>query len=296
MFYKNINKNYGLKIFKNPNTLNYNLFNFFFKINVASFKDDQELTNYHNLGYLKTNVDSSFLANFLKDEINKNEVKFNEKSTFFEINDEMKNKIRDHLRNNYNEIIKKFKKYYKNNIAVASVEIIRNFGLKNTDYYNNTVRSKDQEHFNMYYHCDYYTMNYFKLFINISDVDETNGPLNFYSIKDTKKFIKDSNYKSRANYKTTNSTNVIINHGKKGESLFLNTPQCVHRAGIPNYGKYRDMLFVSFVATPEKINDIFHYEKDYYDCIWKCKNDLPKKFSKPKNIRETFNLYKSLSK
>ena len=42
MFYKNINKNYGLKIFKNPNTLNYNLFNFFFKINVASFKDDQE--------------------------------------------------------------------------------------------------------------------------------------------------------------------------------------------------------------------------------------------------------------
>ena len=84
--------------------------------------------------------------------------------------------------------------------------------------------------------------------------------------------------------------------GKKGESLFLNTPQCVHKAGIPSYGKYRDMLFVSFVATPEKIDDIFHYEKDYYDCIWQCKNDLPKKFSKPKNIRETYNLYKSLSR
>ena len=50
MFYKNINKNYGLKIFKKFQLINYNLFNFFFKINVASFKDDQELTNYHNLG------------------------------------------------------------------------------------------------------------------------------------------------------------------------------------------------------------------------------------------------------
>ena len=296
MFYENINKNYGLKIFNNPNTLNYNLFNLFFKRNVASFKDDQELTNYHNLGYLKTKVDSSSLANFLKEEIDKEKVTFNEKSTFFKINYEMKNKIKDHLRSNFRESIKKFEKYYKNNVAVASVEIRRNFGLKNIDYYNNTVRSKEAEHFNMYYHCDYYTMNYFKLFINIDDVDKTKGPLNFYSIKDTKKFIKESNYKSRTNYKNTELPNVIINQGKKGESLFLNTPQCVHKAGIPSYGKYRDMLFVSFVATPEKIDDIFHYEKDYYDCIWQCKNDLPKKFSKPKNIRETFNLYKSLSK
>ena len=31
MIYQKINKNFGVKIFKNPNTLNYNLFNFFFK-------------------------------------------------------------------------------------------------------------------------------------------------------------------------------------------------------------------------------------------------------------------------
>ena len=26
-----LNKNFGIKLFKNPNTLNYNLFNYFFK-------------------------------------------------------------------------------------------------------------------------------------------------------------------------------------------------------------------------------------------------------------------------
>ena len=70
MSYENINKNYGLKIFKNPNTLNYNLFNLFFKINIASYKNDEDIMNYHKLGYLKTNIDSTSLANFLSEKIN----------------------------------------------------------------------------------------------------------------------------------------------------------------------------------------------------------------------------------
>ena len=221
---------------------------------------------------------------------------YSDKSTFFEINQEMKKEIRDHLRKNYDGIINKLKKYYKNDIAVASVEIRRNFGLKDPDYYNNTIRSKEAEHFNMYYHCDFYTMNYFKLFINIHDVDETNGPLNFYTIQDTKKFIKKSNYKSRTNYKNINLPSLIINKGKKGESLFLNTPQCVHRAGIPSYGKHRDMLFVSFIATPEKIDDIFHYEKKIITIVFGNVKMTYQKIFKTKNMRETFNLYKSLSK
>ena len=38
----------------------------------------------------------------------------------------------------------------------------------------------------MYFHCDYYTMNYFKLFINLQDISLDHGPLTFYSIEDTK--------------------------------------------------------------------------------------------------------------
>ena len=84
------------------------------------------------------------------------------------------------------------------------------------------------------------------------------------------------------NYKTTRLSNwrqhiktdkhlrrsfICKNCGKKGESLFLNTPQCVHRASIPKKGNYRDVLFVTFAATPDKISDLFHYENLVFDVL-----------------------------
>ena len=62
----------------------------------------------------------------------------------------------------------------------------------------------------------------------------------------------------------------------------------MHKAGIPSYGKYRDMLlcFIWWQPSEKKIDDIFHYEKDYYDCIWQCKNDLPKNFLNQKILEK----------
>ena len=45
--------------------------------------------------------------------------------------------------------------------------------------------------FQYVFHCDYYTMNYFKLFINLQDITENDGPLAFYSIE-YKKFVSQS--------------------------------------------------------------------------------------------------------
>ena len=63
MIYQKINKNFGVKIFKNPNTLNYNLFNFFQKNIVDG--NEKFLSSYHNLGYFKPHIDSKELANYL---------------------------------------------------------------------------------------------------------------------------------------------------------------------------------------------------------------------------------------
>ena len=46
-------------------------------------------------------------------------------------------------------------------------------------------------------------MNYFKMFINLQDIDETQGPMNLYS-KNSKKFISLNNYKNRTKYNLNN--------------------------------------------------------------------------------------------
>lgn len=298
---ENINKSFGVKLFKNPNTLNYNLFNFFYKKFIADKNNEDQLIAYHNLGYIKPNIDSKNLAIFLSNKIKSNNVKkikeiSNDYSTAFEIDDEMKKEIKNHLYDNFKDVIGALKRYYKNDIAVLNVQIKRNYGIKDVGYYSQKERNKKFEYFNMYYHCDYYTMNYFKLFINLQDISLSDGPLTFYSINDTKKFVLKSKYKSRNSYNTLSLDNEIKNSGKLGDCLILNTPQCIHKAGIPKYGNYRDVLFVNFVALPKKIDDIFYFEKDYEDEVWGLSRSLVKKYSKPKSLRETIKLYKDFKK
>ena len=300
MILEKINKSLGVKLFKNPNTLNYNLFNFFLKKYVIN-KNVDILKSYHNLGYIKPNVDSVEIAKYLSKKIsssNAREIKSmsNKYTTVFMIDEEMRNKIKDHLKIKFKKLIEALKKYYRNDIAVLNVQIRRNYGLRDKSFYSKKIKNKNFEFYNMYFHCDYYTMNYFKLFINLQDITLSDGPLTFYSIQDTKKFVSRSNYRDRNYYNDLTFDNEIKNCGNLGDSLILNTPQCIHKAGIPKLGNYRDVLFINFVAVPKKIDDIFYFEKDYEDEVWGTSNILAKKFSKPKNFRETINLYNAFKK
>ena len=293
----NLNKNLGISLFNNPNNLNYNLFNFFFKKNISNYKNSKLLEKYHIDGFLKTDINSNELVDFLSKEVENQNPKNNEKNhIFFEINSEMQKKIKEHINYKFGAMLKEFENYYRNKIAVINIDLKRNYGLNDLSYYSSRNRTKEKEYYNMYFHCDYYTMNYFKLFINLHDITEEYGPLSFYNIQDTKNFVKKANYKSRNEYNNIELPGIIKNCGKKGESLFLNTPQCVHRASIPKKGNYRDVLFVTFAATPDKIGDLFHYEKDYSDSIWKRDKTLSKMLAKPKNMRKTFQLYRNLAK
>lgn len=292
MLLHKVNKSFGVKFFKNPNTLNYNLFNFFFKKNIVDANHDI-LKSYHDLGYLKPQVDSKNLAKFLSNKIKSSKLKnINEHSTKIEIDEEMKHKIKNHINYDYNKVIQALKRYYKSDIAILNIYIKRNYGIEDVNYYSKKERSKDFEYYNMYFHCDYYTMNYFKLFINLQDVTIDDGPLTFYTIEGTKEFVSKSNYRDRNCYNNIKLDNEIKNCGNLGDSLILNTTQCIHKADIPKFGNYRDMLFIHFVAIPKKIDDIFYFEKDYPDEVWGSSNSLVKKYSKPKSLRETIKLYK----
>ena len=90
----------------------------------------------------------------------------------------------------------KFNKYYKEYFKIIQIPDFKNkiekyFNLKmyliNAVVQRNLPLDKKIEHkTNVYsnnYHVDYYIMNYFKMFINLQDIDETQGPMNFYSKK-----------------------------------------------------------------------------------------------------------------
>ena len=62
--------------------------------------------------------------------------------------------------------------------------------------------------------------------------------------------MKETNYKTRYSYnKIKNKDHYFIN-SEKGRCFTFNTTEILHRAGDIEEGKYRDMLFLDFLAYP----------------------------------------------
>jgi len=139
------------------------------------------------------------------------------------------------------------------------------------------------------------------MFINLHDVDDTQGPMNLYSKKNSRKFIKSNNYKDRSNYTVENEEKLglVKNTGSIGDLLVCSTPQCLHRATSPENGKFRDMLFLSFTVTDAKKDsnsNLFSFENDNYNDIWNCTSVLSKNLCKPNSFRKQISIFKNFLK
>lgn len=282
-----INTNFGKYLFNNPNTLYHNIFNKLHLNFIADKKfNDEEIKQYLKKGFFKTNINSTNLSKDISSEIQKQSIDTSKSSVSFKINDVMKSKIRNHINDEFSVILKKLEKFYNSKISVANIEIKRNF------YINENIK---KEVYSNYYHVDHYVYNHFKIFINLMDVNIDQGPLHIYSKGDTKKFMKLNNYKSRSNYIDKEMTDDLVsNTGKIGESFLANTTECLHKAGEVKKGNYRDMLFITFITIPEKIDDkstdFFYYEKKYPKAIWEYEKDVVK-IAKPQSLRKTISLF-----
>ena len=108
--------------------------------------------------------------------------------------------IKDILNSSKFQILKeKIENYFNLKMYIINVDISRNFPInKNIEHSANLYSNN--------YHVDYYIMNYFKMFINLHDVDDTQGPMNLYSKKNSKKFIRFNNFKDRSSYNLENET------------------------------------------------------------------------------------------
>ena len=65
--------------------------------------------------------------------------------------------------------------------------------------------------------------------------------------------------------------------------------QCAYTEHLCQKKKFRDMLFVTFAATKSNQSDnLFHFEKDFFDSVWKKESKLRSMLCKPIGIKKTF--------
>ncbi len=287
-----LNKNLSTYLFNSPNTLTFSLFNYLYNKFIINLDGaDDEIKFFHKNGYLKPQINFKEEILQLKKLLDPNHKIDKQNNFVYVLNEDIINVIKKILNSkkfkNYQD---KLEKYFNSKIYLVEAKIQRNFPIEEKDEHKQNIYSNN-------YHVDYYIINFFKIFINLHDVDDTQGPMNLYSKKDTLKFIKLNNYKNRSSYDLNNEKELglVKNTGLIGESLICSTPQCLHRASSPNNGKFRDMLFLSFAVTSEaqsSNNNIFEFEKDDYDGIWNCTSFLAKKLCKPKSFRKQISIFK----
>ena len=243
-------------------------------------KNNQTIDGYEKNGYVKLNSipeDQIYELNTLL--MKYNTPKIDENYCYnFVINTEILNKVKNIIDQNFSIFLKNFSNFYNMKIKLGHIQIKRNYPIP---------QNYTKEAYSNFFHCDAYTLNLFKIFINLQDIDETNGPFILVKKNQAKSFIKKSNYKNRLLYDEKKAKDCyFVNTGQKGDSLLCNTTELLHRAGNVQSGKHRDVLFLDFVAYPFYKNYSLDENNDSI-----IKGDIVKKIAKPKGIKELIKLY-----
>jgi hypothetical protein len=282
-----IDKFLGAIFFGNLNTFSYSLFNHYFGKKVLNKKilnENKTIKKFDHDGFAQfKNIDLNKINNLNKELNKQNAYKSSDNRFVYKINNNIKQIIKSIISNDCKNILNDLKKYYSSNIYLGQAMITRNFNYDPTK----------GESYSSYFHCDGYLCTYFKILINLSDIDTNMGPMNILNKKNTKKSINIFKYNSR-NFIKQNKINseIFINTSSVGSALLVSTPQCLHKAGIPKKDYHRDMLFLIFCAYPNKDENIFSYENEKESTIWDFHSQsVVRKLSKPYGYRRIFKLY-----
>ena len=285
---KSLKNNISLSLFQNQNSISYNLFNKLYDILKCRHNtDSQTIKNFYELGYSKSSLVKENEIDLINNNIEKNNKKFLKNVKIFDINKDLRLLLKTLFINNFSEVIEKFSEFYSSRIIVSHVKVFTNHGFEKENHEN-------KQFFSEKYHTDNYFFTYFKLFINLENVKKEMGPLHFVSKKNIKDFIKATNYKNRYSYNENNAEKLVFeNIGKKGNSLFVNTTQCIHRAGIPKSNKTRTMLLFHLNAIPGEKNNKNYFEYENTDNDIFLNDYWSKYYAKPTHILKNLNLLKN---
>lgn len=237
-----ISTNLSIKFFGARLPLSYVFFNTIFKKFILNKHVNSEfIKKYYEDGFVKLDIN---IANEL-DQIKKklSPVGKNEKKQILKLDEITQDNLKKILIKRFDKTFKDLEKYFNSNIVIANVNLFRNHHV------SNIIEGKSEQVYSNYYHNDGYVLTYFKMFINLMDVNENDGPLHIIPKKKTKAFFNKAKYKDRYDYTPIENDNLIYkNTGKYGDCFLFSTPECIHKAGIPD--NYRDILQLTLIASP----------------------------------------------
>jgi len=197
----------------------------------------------------------------------------------YSLNENTTNLIKKIIDINILEKIKILEGYYNLKIVLANIKVARNYNVPHHDI--------KKESYSNFFHSDGYLFNLFKIFINLEDIDRSQGPLIIVKKNKAKNFFKFYNYTGRKYCEISRNTESFfyVNDGKKGDILLCDTTELMHKAGEIMENKKRDMLFLEFAAYPlDRNTDIYAYQNEF-------KNNINMKFSKIAGIKNLINFY-----
>ena len=278
-----LSTNLSLKFFKQRKPLELVIFDKLYnKFFINTNNINEYIMKYHQDGFVKINPNISDEI----ETINKNlelEKNQNYPPYSFKINKIIEETINKMIKVKMKNYFFDLEDYFNSEIHPAVVHLKRNTHYKKID--------QNHEYYSDNFHNDAYTLTHFKIFFNLMDVDENNGPMHIVSKKNTKKFLNEIRYKGRNNYdqKFANKNLYYCNIGKKSDVLIFNPTQCFHRATIPTKDCYRDYLTITFVCIPKKERVKKNILKDLN--IYEYDNNQLLKFAKPNGFIKTFKLF-----
>ena len=278
------NKKFSVKFFNQSLPAIYIFFNFLYRLLVVNNKiNDTEIKKFHKSGFTKIDISLKDEIEYFKDKffLNSEELNENKKTVNLELNDKDKKDLSVKIKKKLSPFINKLENYFNCDVIISSITTSRNF------YHEDTL-NLEEEHFSNHFHQDSYIMTYNKIFVNLMDINENDGPLEIISRENKNSFIKSFNYKHRRNYNLFGDQNLINkNIGKIGDCCLFSSPQIFHRAGVPK--NYRDNMQIILVTIPRKYSDGLDKIDDI--SLFNNNEQFFYKFTKPYSIIKVIKLF-----
>lgn len=148
--------------------------------------------------------------------------------------------------------------YYGTNFKVLHVRCWRT-------YHVSEEQAKQDVYSNLW-HNDPFPITLLRYFVYLSDgVNQNTGALHMHSINNTKKIMRNGYLRRRAIVGPaakliSDPTKTIIFDGDLGDGCLMNPQLCLHRAGIPQFGKSRDMIQFTFAPSKEALSERWFQE------------------------------------
>jgi len=154
---------------------------------------------------------------------------------------------------NNTSVLRALRGYYGGNFAPTWIKIYRNYHIPPRIFEG---EEDVGEVFSSFWHCDGQQIDGIKLFVTLDRVTDDHGPLHVVSRKATREIYDLDSTRTQdgvAQSIVEEHGDTITHTGPPGTAMLANTNLCLHRAGYPVRGNFRDLVQIQFRASTKPL-------------------------------------------